>query len=213
MLETHYCLNLDIPETQEIRNLFLLDGISKIAVTRGGHVLRVLFIRFKPLVLTTCAQADTWGSSQGAMFESVLKASCEIIEYGWTKDRATKDMFVPGIPSVTGEPIHHTIPLLATRISRHEDRLNDIVNVINGLPCGHITEDVNNLIIGQMAVESKVEQIKTEFSESMEFIAALCSANVTMGDVLTSFDHDLEQISAQNFSLACDPGILCQRTD
>ncbi|PWA82197.1 hypothetical protein CTI12_AA180180 [Artemisia annua] len=108
---------------------------------------------------------------------------------------------LPKILSVTGEPIHHTIPLLATRIARHEDRLNDIVSVINGLPCGHITEDVNNLIIGQMAVESKVEQIKTEFSESMEFIAALCSANVTMGDVLTSFDHELEQISAQNFSL------------
>ncbi|PWA60084.1 hypothetical protein CTI12_AA362630 [Artemisia annua] len=108
---------------------------------------------------------------------------------------------LPKILPVTGEPIHHTIPLLATRIARHEDRLNDIVNVINGLPCGHITEDVNNLIIGQMAVESKVEQIKTEFSESMEFIAALCSANVTMGDVLTSFDHELEQISAQNFSL------------
>ena len=33
------------------------------------------------------------------MFESVLKASCEIIEYGWTKDRAPVDMFVPGIPS------------------------------------------------------------------------------------------------------------------
>ena len=34
----------------------LLDGISKIAITRGGHLLRVLFIRFKPLVLTTCSQ-------------------------------------------------------------------------------------------------------------------------------------------------------------
>ncbi|PWA72184.1 pseudouridine synthase family protein [Artemisia annua] len=108
---------------------------------------------------------------------------------------------LPKILPVTREPIHHTIPLLATRIARHEDRLNDIVNVINGLPCGHITEDVNNLIIGQTAVESKVEQMKTEFSESMEFIAALCSANVAMGDVLTSFDHELEQISAQNFSL------------
>ncbi|GJV19037.1 phosphatidylinositol 4-kinase alpha 1 isoform X1, partial [Tanacetum coccineum] len=75
----------------------LLDGISKIAVTRGGHLLRVLFIRFKPLVLATCAQADTWGSSQGAMFESVLKASCEIIEYGWTKDRAPVDTFIMGL--------------------------------------------------------------------------------------------------------------------
>ncbi|PWA63531.1 hypothetical protein CTI12_AA352410 [Artemisia annua] len=34
----------------------LIDGISKIVVTRGGHLLRVLFIWFKPLVLTTCAQ-------------------------------------------------------------------------------------------------------------------------------------------------------------
>ncbi|XP_024959185.1 phosphatidylinositol 4-kinase alpha 1 isoform X3 [Cynara cardunculus var. scolymus] len=76
---------------------YLLDGISKIAVTRGGHLLRVLFIRFKPLVLTTCAQADTWASSQGAMFESVLKASCEIIEYGWTKDRAPVDTFIMGL--------------------------------------------------------------------------------------------------------------------
>ncbi|XP_023769663.1 phosphatidylinositol 4-kinase alpha 1 [Lactuca sativa] len=75
----------------------LLDGISKIAVTRGGHLLRVLFIRFKPLVLTTCAQADTWASSQGAMFESVLKASCEIIDYGWTKDRAPVDTFIMGL--------------------------------------------------------------------------------------------------------------------
>lgn len=34
----------------------LLDGISKIAFTRGGHLLRVLLIRFKQLVLITCAQ-------------------------------------------------------------------------------------------------------------------------------------------------------------
>ncbi|PWA60774.1 hypothetical protein CTI12_AA379290 [Artemisia annua] len=108
---------------------------------------------------------------------------------------------LPKILPVTGEPIHHTIPLLATRIARHEDRLNDIVTVMNGLPYGHITEDVNNLIIGQMAVEGKVEQMKTEFSESMEFIAALCSASTAMGDVLASFDHELEKISAQNFSL------------
>ncbi|PWA52738.1 hypothetical protein CTI12_AA451660 [Artemisia annua] len=72
---------------------------------------------------------------------------------------------------------------------------------MNGLPCGHITEDVNNLIIGQMAVEGRIEQMKTEFSESMEFIAALCSASTAMGDVLASFNHELEKISAQNFSL------------
>nr|XP_043627333.1 phosphatidylinositol 4-kinase alpha 1-like isoform X2 [Erigeron canadensis] len=81
----------------------LLDGISKIAVTRGGDLLPVLFIRFKRLVLATCAQADTWASSQGAMFDSVLKASCEIIEYGWTKDRAAVDSFIKGLASYIRE--------------------------------------------------------------------------------------------------------------
>ncbi|CAK9172101.1 unnamed protein product [Ilex paraguariensis] len=71
----------------------LLVGISQIALTRGGQLMRVLLIRFKPLVLSTCAQADTWGSSQGAMFESVLKTSCEIIEFGWSKDRSPVDTF------------------------------------------------------------------------------------------------------------------------
>lgn len=75
----------------------LLGGISRIAVTRGGQLLRVLLIRFKPLVLSTCAQADTWGSSQGAMFESVLKTSCEIIEFGWSKDRSPVDTFIMGL--------------------------------------------------------------------------------------------------------------------
>lgn len=34
----------------------LLNGISLIAVTRGGQLLRILLIRLKPLVLSTCAQ-------------------------------------------------------------------------------------------------------------------------------------------------------------
>lgn len=34
----------------------LLSGISQIAVSRGGQLLRVLLIPLKPLVLTTCAQ-------------------------------------------------------------------------------------------------------------------------------------------------------------
>ncbi|XP_058075440.1 phosphatidylinositol 4-kinase alpha 1 isoform X2 [Magnolia sinica] len=75
----------------------LLNGIAQVAVTRGGQLLRVLLIRLKPLVLTTCAQADTWGNNQGAMFESVTKTSCEIIEFGWSKDRAPVDTFIMGL--------------------------------------------------------------------------------------------------------------------
>lgn len=42
-------------------------------------------------------QADTWGSNQGAMFESVLTTCCEIIESCWTKDRAPVDTFIMGL--------------------------------------------------------------------------------------------------------------------
>uniref|UniRef100_A0A0D3FN50 1-phosphatidylinositol 4-kinase n=1 Tax=Oryza barthii TaxID=65489 RepID=A0A0D3FN50_9ORYZ len=34
------------------------------------------------------------GSSPGALFDAVVKLSCEIIEFGWTKDRALVDTFI-----------------------------------------------------------------------------------------------------------------------
>ncbi|KAL5974826.1 hypothetical protein ACLOJK_031498 [Asimina triloba] len=77
----------------------LLSGIAQVAINRGGQLLRVLLIRLKPLVLTTCAQADTWGNNQGAMFESVMLTSCQIIEFGWAKDRAPVDTFIMGLAS------------------------------------------------------------------------------------------------------------------
>ncbi|KAL0348400.1 UNVERIFIED_CONTAM: Phosphatidylinositol 4-kinase alpha 1 [Sesamum angustifolium] len=75
----------------------LLAGISQAAVARNGQLLRILLIRYKPLVLATCAQADSGPSSQGAMFETVLKTCSEIIEFGWTKDRAPLDTFIMGL--------------------------------------------------------------------------------------------------------------------
>lgn len=81
----------------------LLNGIAQVAITRGGQLLRVLLIRLKPLVLTTCAQADTWGNNQGAMFGSVTKTSCEIIEFGWSKDKAPLDTFIMGLTACIRE--------------------------------------------------------------------------------------------------------------
>lgn len=49
------------------------------------------------LILNLLIQADTWGNNQGAMFESVTKTSCEIIEFGWSKDRAPVDTFIMGL--------------------------------------------------------------------------------------------------------------------
>lgn len=42
-------------------------------------------------------QADTWATSQGATFESVMKTSCEIIESCWIKERAPVDTFIMGL--------------------------------------------------------------------------------------------------------------------
>ncbi|KAK6136779.1 hypothetical protein DH2020_029492 [Rehmannia glutinosa] len=41
--------------------------------------------------------ADTSASSQGSMFESVLKTCCDIIEFGWPKDRSPVDTFIMGL--------------------------------------------------------------------------------------------------------------------
>ncbi|KAL5788548.1 hypothetical protein ACOSP7_005497 [Xanthoceras sorbifolium] len=81
----------------------LLAGIAKIAVIREGQPLRVLLIRLKPLVLNACEQADSWGSSQGAMFESIMKTNREIIEFGWTRDRTPVDSFIMGIAASVRE--------------------------------------------------------------------------------------------------------------
>ncbi|XP_010272166.1 PREDICTED: phosphatidylinositol 4-kinase alpha 1-like isoform X2 [Nelumbo nucifera] len=115
----------------------LLSGISHVAVTRGGQLLRVLLIRLKPLVLTTCAQADTWGNSQGAMFESVTKTSCEIIEFGWSKDRAPVDTFIMGLAASIRERNDYeeqdgkekqTIPVVQLNVIRLLADLNVSVN-------------------------------------------------------------------------------------
>ncbi|CAH9056262.1 unnamed protein product [Cuscuta europaea] len=75
----------------------LLAGISQAATARGGQLLRVSLIWFKPLVLAACDQADTWSSSRGAMFESLLKTSSEIIEFGLKADRSPVDTFIMGL--------------------------------------------------------------------------------------------------------------------
>ncbi|GAV80522.1 PI3_PI4_kinase domain-containing protein/PI3Ka domain-containing protein [Cephalotus follicularis] len=115
----------------------LLSGIAQIAVTRGGQPLRVLLIRLKPLVLTACAQADAWGSSQGTMFESVMKTSCEIIESGWTKDRPPVDTFIMGLATSIRERYDYeeqvekekqAVPVVQLNIIRLLADLNVAVN-------------------------------------------------------------------------------------
>ncbi|XP_010500672.1 PREDICTED: phosphatidylinositol 4-kinase alpha 1-like isoform X2 [Camelina sativa] len=77
----------------------LLSGTAKIATAEAGQPLRLLLTRLKPLILAVCAQPDTSVSSQGNMFESVFKISCEIIVSGWAKDQASVNAFIVGLAS------------------------------------------------------------------------------------------------------------------
>ncbi|KAF3435609.1 hypothetical protein FNV43_RR22700 [Rhamnella rubrinervis] len=115
----------------------LLAGVSQIAVTRGGQSLRILLIRLKPVILTVCAQADTWATSQGAMFESVMKTSCEIIESCWAKERAPVDTFIMGLATSIRERNDYeeqvdkdkqTIPVMQLNVIRLLADLNVAVN-------------------------------------------------------------------------------------
>ncbi|XVE66666.1 hypothetical protein DITRI_Ditri08aG0096600 [Diplodiscus trichospermus] len=132
----------------------LLSGIVQVAVPRGGQPLRVLLIRLKSLVLAACMQADTWGSSQGAMYESVLKTCCEIIESGWTKDRAPIDTFILG---------------LATSIRERNDYEEQVDKVKPAVPAVQL--NVIRLLADLNVAISKpevVEMILPLFIESLE---------------------------------------------
>ncbi|KAK2665282.1 hypothetical protein Ddye_003856 [Dipteronia dyeriana] len=98
----------------------LLAGIAQIAVIREGQPLRVLLIRLKALVLNACEQADSWGSSQAAMFESIMKTNREIIEFGWTRDRTPVDSFIMGVATSLRERYEEQVDqekLLAKQIN------------------------------------------------------------------------------------------------
>jgi hypothetical protein len=105
---------------------------------------------------------------------------------------------------VTGEPIHHTIPLLAARMVRHEDQLNSIASILNKIPHEHLetfADDIDSHIIGHLAMEDKIEKLDTQFWESMEFIGALCGANTSMEIMVGTLDRELDKISTENMHL------------
>ena len=72
------------------------DFTDKPLIQCGKKNLCIYF--FSPYyVFANSKQADTWATSQGAMFESVMKTSCGIIESCWSKERAPIDTFIMGL--------------------------------------------------------------------------------------------------------------------
>ncbi|PWA65416.1 jacalin-like lectin domain, Transposase-associated domain protein [Artemisia annua] len=102
---------------------------------------------------------------------------------------------------ITGEPIHHTVPLLAARLVRHEDRLDAIATILNNFPnelVEILASEVDKLIIDQQATETAIEQLSTQFGESMEFIGILCSASTTLDSIMASMDRELSRIKGDD---------------
>ena len=105
---------------------------------------------------------------------------------------------------VTGEPIHHTIPLLAARIARHEDRFDDIVRVIDDFPLEQIEaigEDVGNLEIGQLAMEESFELMSTHLEGAIETIRTLGGIAIMMQGEIDSQDDEIDRMSIQVLNL------------
>ena len=88
---------------------------------------------------------------------------------------------------VTGEPIHHTVPLLAARLVRHEDRIDELVSIIEEISLDRIEnmeEEVTNLVVHRVALDRVFQMMGTEIEETM--------------DTVTELGH---RISAQNYAM------------
>ena len=81
----------------------------------------------------------------------------------------------PVLP-VTGEPVHHTVPLLAARLVRHEDRIDDIVGVVEEISLERVEnmeEEVTNLVVHRVALEQVFQMMGTELEETMDTVTEM----------------------------------------
>ena len=52
-----------------------------------------------------------------------------------------------------------------------------------------LTDEIENFVIGQLAMKAVFEQMDTQFWESMEFIGALCGANTSTEIMMGALDR------------------------
>ena len=79
----------------------------------------------------------------------------------------------PVLP-VTREPIHHTVPLLAARLARHEDRMDDIADAVEEIAPERIEgmeEEMASLVTHKEAVERFIQTLGSELEEASDMIA------------------------------------------
>ncbi|KAM3310755.1 hypothetical protein ACQJBY_031427 [Aegilops geniculata] len=179
----------------------LLNGISQITVSRGGQLLPVLLIPLKPLVVSTCSQADMTGCSPGALFEAVVKLSCEIIEFGWTKDRALVDTF---------------IMRLAAYVRERNDYEEELLDAISRVACLGFEKSYRESIV--LMTRSYLDKVKAvgaaenntlpseataERTETLPAGFLLVASNLTSTKLRSDYRHRL-------LSLCSDVGLAAE---
>ena len=105
---------------------------------------------------------------------------------------------------ITGEPLHRTIPLLAARLVRHENRLDAIATLVNNIPNEQVdimSTEIEQLVMGQLEMGAMMENLYTQFNKVISYIGLLCSANNTNRDVMFDTNQALDTTRAQVMSL------------
>ena len=105
---------------------------------------------------------------------------------------------------ITGEPLHRTIPLLAARLVRHENRLDAIATLVNHIPNEQVdtmATEIEQLVMGQLEMGSMMENLYLQFNKVISYIGLLCSANNTNRDVMFDTNQALDTTRAQVMSL------------
>ena len=74
---------------------------------------------------------------------------------------------------LTGEPVHHTVPLLVARLVKHEDRIDDLIGVVEEISLDRVEgmeEEVTNLVAHSAALDQVFQLMGTEIEETIETV-------------------------------------------
>ena len=113
---------------------------------------------------------------------------------------------------VTGEPIHHTVPLLAARLARHEDRIDELLSLIDDISLERVEnmqDELVSLVVHSLAMEEALElmgiyledteEVVTELGHQMD--AQSYETQQMRGTIETMqqrLDHQTEELAAAN---------------
>ncbi|KAL3700638.1 hypothetical protein R1sor_018660 [Riccia sorocarpa] len=103
------CLGSTWRKLKSCEELFdaLLHGVAQVAVVLGSQIQRSILLRLKSVILATCAQAETWGTGHNFVYESMLKASCLLIEAAWNSDKSSVESFLLSLAAHIRERVEH----------------------------------------------------------------------------------------------------------